>query len=89
MTTDLGRGTILMFILGAGVGAAVALLFAPKSGEELRGDIADGVSDGLNQVRKIGNDLKLRTQKLVGVAQDQVQEAMEAGRNAYNEAKKA
>jgi len=78
-----------MFILGAGVGAAVALLFAPKSGEELRGDIADGVSDGLNQVRKIGNDLKLRTQKLVGVAQDQVQEAMEAGRNAYNEAKKA
>jgi gas vesicle protein len=89
MTRDLGRGTILTFILGAGVGAAVALLFAPKAGEELRGDIAEGMSDGLNHVRRIGNDLKLRTQKLVGKTQVQVQDAMEAGRNAYSEAKKA
>ena len=39
-------GTILTFALGAGVGAAAALLLAPKSGEELRGDIVAGATDG-------------------------------------------
>ncbi|MBL8150084.1 MAG: YtxH domain-containing protein [Blastocatellia bacterium] len=29
------------FLVGAGIGAVVALLFAPKSGQELRGDIKD------------------------------------------------
>ena len=28
-------------LIGAGIGAALALLFAPKSGKELRGDIAE------------------------------------------------
>lgn len=31
--------TIFSFLLGAAVGAAVALLYAPTSGEELRGQI--------------------------------------------------
>ena len=36
--------TIFAFVLGAGVGAAVALLLAPKAGEELREDIVEGVT---------------------------------------------
>jgi gas vesicle protein len=82
-------GTILTFAVGAGIGAAVALLFAPKSGEELRGDIADGVNDGVNQVRSTGKDLKRRAQRVVDMAKDQVQDAIEAGDNAYNQAKRA
>ena len=82
-------GTILTFAVGAGIGAAVALLFAPKSGEELRGDIVDGVNDGVNQVRSTGRDLKRRAHKVVDMAKDQVQDAMEAGDNAYNQARKA
>ena len=28
-------------LIGGGIGAVIALLFAPKSGQELRGDLAD------------------------------------------------
>jgi len=81
-------GAIATFAVGAGIGAALALLFAPKSGEELRGNIADGVNDGVNQVRSTGRDLKLRAQRAVDVAKDQVQDAIEAGDSAYNQAKR-
>jgi len=67
---------ILAFALGAGLGAVVALLLAPKAGEELRDDIAEGVTDGVNQVRSTGRDLKRRAQKLVDVAKDHVQDAI-------------
>jgi gas vesicle protein len=89
MTIDHKVRTILTFALGAGVGAAAALLLAPKAGDELRNDIADGVSDGVNQVRSTGKDLKRKAQKIVAVAQDNVQEAIEAGQEAYSQAKKA
>ncbi len=81
--------TIFTFILGVGVGAATALLLAPKAGEELRADIAAGVSDGVDQVRNAGKDLNRRAQKIVALAQDRVQDAMEAGQAAYSQAKKA
>jgi gas vesicle protein len=40
------------FLLGGAVGAAVALLFAPKSGRELRGDIADVTRKGVDTARE-------------------------------------
>ena len=82
-------GTIFTFILGASVGAVTALLLAPKAGAELRADIAAGVSDGVDQVRSAGKDLNRRAQKIVALAQDHVQDAMEAGQAAYSQAKKA
>ncbi len=36
-------------IIGGGIGAILALLFAPKSGEELRGDIADATRKGIEK----------------------------------------
>ena len=89
MARDHKAGTLLTFALGAAVGAVAALLLAPKAGEELRGDIAAGVSDGVNQVRGTGKDLKRRTQKTVALAQDHVQDAIEAGQQAYSQAKPA
>ena len=82
-------GTIFTFILGVSVGAVAALLLAPKAGEELRDDIATGVSDGVNQVRSTAKDLNRRAQKIVTLAQDHVQDAVEAGQEAYSQAKKA
>ncbi len=35
------------FLVGAGIGAITALLFAPKAGSELRSEIADGTRKGL------------------------------------------
>lgn len=36
-------------LIGGGIGAVVALLFAPKSGQELRGDIADATRKGIEK----------------------------------------
>jgi len=82
-------GTILTFALGAGVGAAAALLLAPKSGEELRGNIVAGAREGADQVRGAGKGLKRRAQQIAAQAEDHVQDALEAGRDAYSQAKKA
>jgi gas vesicle protein len=89
MSIGNASGTIFTFILGLGIGAVTALLLAPKAGEELRADIATGVSDGVNQVRSTGKDLNRRAQKIVTLAQDHVHDAAEAGQEAYSQAKKA
>jgi len=84
-------GTVLPFAVGLGVGAAVALLFAPKAGEDLRSDITEGVNDGVNQIRSTGKELKRKVQRLADAAQDQVdrvQDAIEAGETAYSHASK-
>lgn len=39
-------------LIGGGIGAVLALLFAPKSGQELRGDIADATRKGLEKGRE-------------------------------------
>jgi gas vesicle protein len=64
-----GAAEKLTFLLiGAGIGATLALLFAPKSGRELRGDIADytkrGVDAAGEQARVIGE----RANELYGTA---------------------
>jgi gas vesicle protein len=79
---------ILTFALGVGVGTTAALLLAPKSGEELRGDIADGLRDGVDQVRDAGKDLGRKVKKIVPLVQDHVHDAIETGQDAYNIAKK-
>ncbi len=40
------------FLVGAGIGAVLALLFAPKSGEELRNDIADATRKGIDKSKE-------------------------------------
>ncbi|HWP42371.1 MAG TPA: YtxH domain-containing protein, partial [Blastocatellia bacterium] len=39
---------LTFLLIGAGIGATLALLFAPKSGRELRGDIADYTRRGID-----------------------------------------
>ena len=47
---ETSAATKLSYILiGGGIGAVLALLFAPKSGTELRGDIADVTRKGLEK----------------------------------------
>jgi hypothetical protein len=75
------------FCCGVGIGAVAALLLAPKSGEELQGNLAEGVNDRFNQVRGTGKDLKRRAQEVLDLARDQVEDAVNAGDSAYNQAK--
>ena len=44
-------------LIGGGIGAILALLFAPKSGHELRGDIADATRKGIDRSREAAQHL--------------------------------
>ncbi|HEV7699608.1 MAG TPA: YtxH domain-containing protein [Pyrinomonadaceae bacterium] len=47
-------------IVGGGIGAILALLFAPKSGVELRGDIADASRKGLEKSKEAAAQIQER-----------------------------
>jgi gas vesicle protein len=44
-------------LIGGGIGAVLALLFAPKSGQELRGDIAEATRKGIDKSREAAQQL--------------------------------
>lgn len=48
-----GTGKLLV---GASIGAAVALLFAPKKGEELRKDLTDKINEMLNKAKTVDSE---------------------------------
>ena len=56
---EASAATKLTYLLvGGGIGAILALLFAPKSGEELRGDIADVTRKGIEKGKEVGSQLQ-------------------------------
>jgi gas vesicle protein len=58
MGNDDNISTRLTYLLiGGGIGAVLALLFAPKSGHELRGDIADATRKGIDRSREAAQQL--------------------------------
>lgn len=80
------------FFLGLGLGVAVGVLFAPKSGEETREYIRSKAGEGADYVVRRGSDLRdaagdaidrgketLRRQK------DNLSAAVEAGKQAYRD----
>jgi len=67
------------FLVGIGVGAAAVILLGSK---QLRDDVSEIVNDGLKE-------LKRQTQKTVNTARQKVQEAIDIGADAYNEAQKS
>ena len=63
-------GNLFLFLLGCGIGATVALLFAPKPGKELRDDISLAASKGYNETLNAASTLKRRTGEYIDAAKD-------------------
>jgi hypothetical protein len=62
-----GAGTIVTFLLvGLGIGAALALLFTPKSGSELRSAIGRGYRSSVHGVTERTRALRERGSNLLG-----------------------
>ena len=56
-------GTTLSYLLiGGGLGAILALLFAPKTGGEFRAEIADAARKGIDKTEEIANQIREKAQ---------------------------
>src|SRR6476659_4201538 len=67
--------TKLTFLLiGGGIGAVIALLFAPKSGVELRGDIADATRKGIEKSKEAAAQLQDKAGEYYEVTRDKAGE---------------
>jgi len=72
-----GVGAVLLsFLAGAAVGAGVALLVAPKSGEEIRGKIRNLADDAIDKIKEYTSE-----------AQDKIKATIEDGKGLINEKK--
>jgi gas vesicle protein len=70
-----GAATKLTYLLiGGGIGAIIALLFAPKSGEELRGDIADATRKGIEKSKEAAAQLQDKAGEYYEVTRDKASE---------------
>jgi gas vesicle protein len=79
-----GGGTVLLaFLVGAISGAAVALLYAPASGDETRRYLTDKAREGRERALAAARDGReaVRRQK------EHLKTAVERGREAYNKAR--
>ncbi len=61
-------------LVGGGIGAILALLFAPKSGEELRGDIADATRKGLEKSKEAAAQLQDKAGEYYEVSREKANE---------------
>lgn len=81
---DSNGGTVLLaFIAGAVAGAAVALLFAPASGDETRQFLSDKAKESRERALQAAREGRetLKRQK------DQITTAIDRGREAYVKAR--
>ncbi len=81
------------FCLGLGIGVAVGVLFAPKSGEETRLLIRSKADESRDFVKRRADELKEQASELVDRSKDVIAQkkehlssAVEAGKQAYREA---
>jgi len=80
------------FFLGLGLGVAVGLLFAPKSGPETREMLLTKADEGKEYLKRQGVQLKTtageaieRGKSALARQRDQLSAAVEAGKQAYRE----
>lgn len=84
----------LFFTLGAFIGATIALLLAPRSGEETRKLIVTKAREGADLVSTRSRNVAEKTQQyldrgkeVLQAQKEQLAAALEAGKQAYREEK--
>lgn len=83
---DSNVATKLTYLLiGGGIGAVIALLFAPKSGVELREDIADATRKGLEKGKEAAAQIQERAGEYYEVGRERASEIYQTGREKAGE----
>lgn len=77
-------------VIGFLVGGALALLLAPKSGAQLRGDIGDALDDLKDKAEQMVDDLQVsaadmvaKSRSVLDQTKDNLARSVEAGKEAY------
>src|SRR3954467_2221939 len=74
-------------IIGGGIGAIIALLFAPKSGQELRGDIADATRKGIEKGKETASQLQDKAGEYYEVSRERANELYQTASDRAGEFK--
>jgi gas vesicle protein len=82
--SDGGAGMLVAFVAGAVTGAALALLFAPASGEQTRGAIGERAREGRDRAA----DAARQGREALNRQREQLASAFEKGREAFESARK-
>jgi gas vesicle protein len=87
MSANKWQGTASGLLIGVGVGVALGILLAPKSGKDTRDQIVGTVKEGLDEAMAKGQKLTRRVQQTLDDARERVKDAADAGEQAYRDAK--
>lgn len=94
MSEDNGTSKLGFFLAGLGIGALLALLFAPKSGKETRDYLVQKAEEGRDFVKSKSEELRDKAEEAVEKGKDLVTRqkellsaALEAGKQAYQDEK--
>jgi gas vesicle protein len=88
-------GTVMVsFVAGAAIGAGLALLYAPKSGSEMRETITDFAEDAVDKIKEYTKEAQDKIKSAIEDGKETIVEkksilasAIEAGREAMNKEK--
>ena len=78
-----GRGTSA-FLIGLGIGAGLALLFAPFSGEETREWLMDNAEKKFKRMRRQGRRWVYQVQDVLDKSEDRVTKVLRTGKDALD-----
>ena len=88
-----GGNSFVWFLAGLGIGGLVGVLYAPKSGTEIREELRaraeqgrDYVRSRARETRELAADWVDKGRGVLNQQKDQFRAAYEAGRQAYQEA---
>ncbi|HEY7412563.1 MAG TPA: YtxH domain-containing protein [Vicinamibacteria bacterium] len=101
MSDDSGSHTFLAFVVGAAAGAALALLYAPRTGPETRDIVNEKVRQGREKGKEFKDKARVRAREIMDDAGTYVEKgrahlqsrrerfhaAVDAGREAYRDEK--
>ena len=79
-----GTSVLVAFVAGALAGAAIALLYAPASGEETRRKLAEKARQGRDKAQQLAKDGR----EFVERQRDNLVEVADRGRQAFEQARK-
>jgi gas vesicle protein len=95
---NIGKGLILGLLAGGAIGAIFALLYAPKSGRELRKDIKDKtdeymedaekyLAEARDNAKKMINEGKKKSEKIIDEAKAKSETLLKDAEKIFKEAK--